>query len=330
LTALSSRPRRRCYLAAGVLFSLVAPWSLVQASKSVQEHVAADPQGTVEIVSVAGSVEISGWDKPEVEVTGSVGDQVDHVDLNSANGRVSVHVVPHSGFSHDDNSTARLLIHVPARSAIVARLVSADAKISNVSGEVRLQTVSGDVSGDVGGNLNVTTVSGDVILAAHNARAVDIRSASGDIKLTGAGGDVEVASVSGDVTLELGAVTRGRIKTVSGDVTAKLMLAPDAQLESQSVSGDLHFDFLSAPSGDFDIQTFSGDIDNCFGPKPSESKYGPGSRLTFRNGEGRAHVTAETKSGDVHLCVVGERRGYVQPEHITRMSATPVRVVYVF
>jgi hypothetical protein len=330
LTQPSFRIRRRLMMAAGILGSLVIPWSLVHASKSIQQRVAADPQGTVEIVSVAGAIDIAGWDRPEVEVTGTVGDQVDHVDLNSSNGRVTVHVVASPGAEFGDKTVARLQVHVPAKSTVVARLVSADLKLSSVTGEVKLQTVSGDINGEVGGDLSASTVSGDVKLTARNARSIDIRSASGDIRLTGGGGNVDVNSVSGDISLELGNVSRGRLKSVSGDVSATLTLAPDAQLEGQTISGDLRFEFTSAPAGDFDIQSFSGDIDNCFGPKPVESRYGPGTRLTFRNGEGRAHVSAETKSGDVRLCVVGQRRGYLRPESAPRVAAEPVRVVYVF
>jgi hypothetical protein len=324
------RFRRRLTILAGILGSLVIPWSLVYASKSIQQRVTADPQGTVEIVSVAGAVDVSGWDRPEVEVTGTVGDQVDHVDLNSAGGRVTVHVVASAGAEFGDKTVARLQVHVPAKSTIVARLVSADLKLSAVTGEVKLQTVSGDITGEVGGDLSASTVSGDVKLTARNAKSIDIRSASGDIKLTGGGGNVDVNSVSGDVTLELGNVNRGRVKSVSGDVSATLTLAPDAQLEAQSVSGELSFEFTSAPAGDFDIQSFSGDIDNCFGPKPVESRYGPGTRLTFKNGEGRAHVSAETKSGDIRLCVAGQHRGYLRPETAPQVAAAPVRVVYVF
>jgi hypothetical protein len=56
------------------------------------------------------------------------------------------------------------------------------------------------------------------------------------------------------------------------------------------------------PAADFDVQSVSGNISNCFGPKPKEAQYGPGSRLAFKSGEGNAHVQIETKSGNVSLC----------------------------
>jgi DUF4097 and DUF4098 domain-containing protein YvlB len=108
--------------------------------------------------------------------------------------------------------------------------------------------------------------------------------------------------VSGNAKVQLGAVSRGRFKTISGNVTAALSLARDAELEGESVSGNLRFDFPAAPGAKFDIQSFGGNINSCFGPKPESDEYGPGSRLEFKSGDGSGNVNIETKSGDVHLC----------------------------
>ena len=111
-----------------------------------------------------------------------------------------------------------------------------------------------------------------------------------------------MVTVSGNAKVQLGALSRGRFKTISGNVTAALSLARDAELEGESVSGNLRFDFPAAPAAQFDVQSFGGKIDNCFGPKPESAHYGPGSRLEFKSGDGNGHVHIETKSGDVHLC----------------------------
>ena len=64
------------------LVALVVPWSLVQASKSIHESRAADPRGEVEIFNLAGKVEVEGWDRSEVEVSGTAGDGVERVDVS--------------------------------------------------------------------------------------------------------------------------------------------------------------------------------------------------------------------------------------------------------
>ncbi|MEP6549119.1 MAG: DUF4097 family beta strand repeat-containing protein [Gammaproteobacteria bacterium] len=284
------------------------PWSLVHASKKIDEHRPADPQGEVEIVNVSGKVEVTGWDRNEVEVRGTTGDSVERVDVTSAGTRISIHVVSRS-HNWGSDGEAHLIVHVPAKSMVSASLVSADFKVSALTGDLKLQGVSGDVSGEVGGDVRVSMVSGDVRLTAHSAKTIEIKSISGDIQLISGSGDVDVTTVSGSATLELAAVSRGRFKSVSGDLSAQLAVAPDAQIESESVSGDVSMTFAGSPAAQFDVQSFSGEINNCFGPKATESRYGPGSRLQFKSGEGRAQVQVHTKSGDVRLCTKGSASG---------------------
>jgi DUF4097 and DUF4098 domain-containing protein YvlB len=263
----------------------------------------ADPAGTVEVVNVAGSIEISGWDQPTVDVSGTIGDKVERVDVTSSANHTTVRVVLPSGNSWNGDSEAHLKIRVPQKSALEVSLVSADLRVSGVTGNQHLQTVSGDIAGDASGELQVNTVGGDVRLATRNSHNAQIKSVSGDVNVTGADGNIQVNTVSGDAMLSLGTVSRGHFESVSGDVSvSSAALAASGQLEATSVSGDLGVRFTALPDADIDVQTFSGDIRNCFGPKPVEQEYEPGSRLNFRNGKGGGHVHIDTKSGDVELC----------------------------
>jgi hypothetical protein len=210
--------------------------------------------------------------------------------------------VSRSGPSWGDANEAHLTIHVPSKSAITATLVSADLKLKNLQGQMKLQTVSGEVSGEVGGDLHATTVSGSVRVKAPAANSIEVRTISGDIQISGGGGEVEITTISGDAEVELASLKRGRFKSVSGDLTVGFTLAAEGRIEGESVSGSQRYNFASVPAAEFDVQSLSGDISNCFGPKPLQSRYGPGSRLAFKNGEGKGHVRIETKSGDVHLC----------------------------
>jgi DUF4097 and DUF4098 domain-containing protein YvlB len=269
----------------------------------VDEHRAASPQGAVEIDNVAGSIDVQGWDKPEVAVDGSIGKDVERVEVTGDGNRTSIRVILPRGHNWGmRDGSAHLVIHVPAHSSVTASLVSSDLKISAVQGALELRTVSGRISGDGGGDVRAHAVSGDIHLTAGAAKMIEVRSVSGDIELTGGNADIEATTVSGSARLKLGTVSHARFKTVSGEISATLGATADAQIEGESVSGDLKFDFASAPAADFDIQTLSGDINNCFGPKPTESHHGAGSRLTFKTGEGTGRVRISTRSGDVRLC----------------------------
>ena len=297
LTSPLNKPALIC-----VLTSLAFPW-LAHAATSVDEHRAANPQGAVEIDNVAGLIDVQGWDKSEVAVTGTIGKDVERVEVAGEGNRTSIRVVLPQGHHWGmRDGEAHLVIHVPTNSSVAASMVSADLKVSAVHGGLELRTVSGNISGEGGGDVHANAVSGDIHLTANSAKVIEVKAISGNIVLTGGNADVEATTVSGDAQLTLGTVSRARFKTVSGNLSATLAAAADAQIEGESVSGDVKLDFASAPAADFDIQTISGEIDNCFGPKPIESRHGPGARLTFKTGDSSARVRISSHSGDVRLC----------------------------
>jgi hypothetical protein len=282
--------------------ALLLPWA-AHAATTVDEHRPASPQGTVEINNVAGSVDVQGWDKSEVAVSGTIGKDVERVDVTSEGNHTSIRVIlprgPNWGMR---DGSAHLTIQVPVNSSVTASLVSSDFKISAVHGALELRTVSGSIGGEGGGDLHANSVSGDIRLKATSARMIEVRSVSGDIELTAGNVEIEATTVSGSVRLKLGTVSRARLKTVSGEVSATLAAAADAQIEGESISGDIKLDFAGAPDADYDIRTLSGNIDNCFGPKATEPRHGPGARLMFKSGEGSARVRITTQSGEVRLC----------------------------
>jgi DUF4097 and DUF4098 domain-containing protein YvlB len=285
-------------------FALLAcPWSLAYAATSVDEHRQANPQGEVEIDNVAGSIEVQGWDKSEVAVSGTIGKDVERVDVTGDGNRTSIRVILPKGIHwgmHDGD--AHLVIHVPTNSSVSTSMVSSDLKISAVRGALELRTVSGNISGDGGGDLRANDVSGDIHFTATAAKRIEVKAISGSIVLTGGNADIEATTVSGDAQLTLGTVSRARFKTVSGEISAKLAATADAQIDGESVSGDIRLDFAGEPAADFDVQTLSGDIENCFGPKPVEPRHGPGKRLSFKTGDTSARIHLTSNSGDVRLC----------------------------
>jgi DUF4097 and DUF4098 domain-containing protein YvlB len=294
--------RLAAWIAAATLAGLSLP--ALAATRNFSAQKSADPAGTVEIVNVEGTIEVTGWDQPTVDVSGTIGARVERVDVTSSANRTTVRVVLPNGGSWTNTSEAHLKIRVPQKSSLEVSLVSSDLRVSGVNGNQHLQTVSGDIQGDVGaGALQVDTVSGDVHLTAHDGHNAQIKTVSGDVTVSGTDGEFTLQTVSGDATATLGDLARAKLETVSGDITVNAgALAATGQLDADSVSGDLKVHFSATPDADIDVQSFSGDIRNCFGPKAIEQEYGPGSRLNFRSGKGGGRVHIDTKSGDVGLC----------------------------
>jgi Putative adhesin len=272
------------------------------ATRSVEQRQSADPAGSVEIINVAGSVDVVGWDKPEVEVTGQIGERVERVDVTGADKHVTVKVVLPVGGHWSGDGEAHLTIHVPQMSSLSLSLVSADLKISGVSGAQQIHSVSGGVTTEGGGNARVSTISGDVHVTVPAGTPAEVSTVSGDVYVHGAEGEVSVKSVSGGGKLDLGTVSNFRLESVSGDFTVSARLAPAAQFEASGVSSSLRVDLSGGTGVTYDVSALSGAISNCTEPKAVSPRYGPGSHLSYTTGDGKAAVRISSKSGDLSLC----------------------------
>ena len=136
-------------------------------------------------------------------------------------------------------------------------------------GKVAVQTASGDVSleGVFGGELEVLTASGRQELKGRFASG-KLRSASGDMELSGASfaEDLAVETASGDLELSNVLAQMLRLRSASGDVRMERVCAENLNVESRS--GDLDLERVLS-KGDFLCKTTSGDVslEGCDGPK---------------------------------------------------------------
>jgi hypothetical protein len=264
---------------------------------------AADARGEVEIVNVAGSVEVSGWDRNEVQVDADLGSNVERLDFRRDGSRTYIKVMlPRmSGGS----GSSDLVVKVPRDSGLIINTVSAEQRITGVRGLQRLQAVSGNIDTEFGpGDIELKTVSGNIQARGRDGKGmVRATTVSGDLEVHKAGPEVDLNSVSGDMVVSLDRLERGRIKTTNGDLDMTLGLTDEARLEAEAINGDLNFNLRGEINAEFDIETFNGDIDNCFGPKPRRSReYGPGNELRFTQGKGGARVHIKTLNGGVMVC----------------------------
>ncbi len=290
--------RRIGWLIAGVL-----PLASQASDGTVDRKVAAKPNGEVVISNVAGTVEVRGWDRDEVQVTGTVDDDVDRVDLETSGGRTIVKVILARGMHRGVEAEIEVL--VPKMSTLDVTTTSADMSSRGVLGSQRLHTTSGEITAEISASdSEVRSVSGDLTLRG-SGKPISLRvsSVSGSLDLTNGAGKLEVVTVSGDARLQMVEASEVRGRTTSGNLELTAKLTNDGRVEVDSVSGDVTLRL--APRGAFaaDIESFSGDINGCLASKVERvSKYGPGTQLNIRTPESGAYVRAKTFSGDVDIC----------------------------
>ncbi len=278
------------------------------AAKEIDETLDADANGRVIVSNIAGSVDVAGWDRNQVQVTGELGEDVDKFIFERDGREIVIKVkAPENGkrsWGRKDIASD-LTVRVPRGSSLEVATVSADIDVEGVRGEQDLQAVSGDIRTEAfTADVNAATVSGDVDIDGDNKDGEwDLSSVSGDITATNLGGDVDAEVVSGDIEVAGGAYERVQLETVNGDIVFRAGLRKGGKLEAESVNGSVDLLFSGDVSARFDVESFNGRIKNCFGPKPKRAdRYAPGWELSFSEGGGEGRVTVETLNGSIDIC----------------------------
>ncbi len=278
---------------------LLLPTTLAQGT--IDETRTADPDGSVEITNVNGSVSVSGWDRSEVQITGTLGEGTQELRFETDGDHTLVEVVlPRHA---KDVEGSDLTIHLPWNSRVEISTVNADVQAENLREKLVVETVSGDVG--IEGELrrvDVATVSGEVRLLAATDR-VAINSVSGDIVVPRAQGRVSVQTVSSDVEIGGTGITSFEFNSVSGDLEFSGSLASAGSYGINTHSGDVDLLLPEALNAEIDINTFSGDIESEFGGKIRRRKasMGLGSSMLMTVGSGDAELSINTFSGDINI-----------------------------
>jgi hypothetical protein len=303
---LNSNASRRRTLAAAVALALL-PWaSPLLAAEPITGSLQAGAEVRVDVSNVRGRIRVTAWDRAEVAISGSLGEDAKLV-FSGGGEHVVVRIE-----SEDDSwswwgrsgpkEDTLLDVSVPRRALVDAEAVSADTRIEGIDGakELIVETVSGDVYIDARvGNLDLSSVSGDVEAHGTSERS-SFESVSGDIDADGVSGEVAVETVSGTANLHGGPITRMRGSTVSGDLTIAAPAAAGARFDVESMSGDVAIELGADASARIEAETFSGSIRSDFGTVENE-EYGPGATLKATVGDGAGEINLESFSGDVTI-----------------------------
>ena len=288
--------RRLVILIGGM--SCVAAW----AGTPIDERLDAPAAGEVEISNVSGGVEVTGWDRNRIEISGELGDGTERLDVIQEDDRTLIKVV----LPEDNDRRAKstdLIVRIPQGSALAITAVSADLKVENVRGPQRLQTVSGDLATEAWQDCEAKTVSGDVeIKARGDGGMLTITAVSGDLDVSAAGGELMATTVSGDLYIEALELSRARLRTTNGDIAVDASLVAGS-FDAETLNGDVELQLNGEDDLSVDVETFNGSIDNCFGLEVvRQSRYGPGRELRFATGTGERRIRIKTLNGDVEIC----------------------------
>jgi DUF4097 and DUF4098 domain-containing protein YvlB len=285
--------------AALVLAAVLAGASGLVAQTSVDQKRPAAPDAKVSIENMSGSVKVTGWDRAEVQVKGTLGDGAE-LAFDGSERQLGIEVEAEHGNPMGIKSD--LEVFVPAGSSVSVEGFQATISVAGVTGSVSAETVNGSITqSGAAKDVHLESVNGAIEVTKATGR-LQAEAVNGTVTVRDASGDLEASTVNGKLLVTGGSFDRAKLESVAGGVHFEAGLTPRATLGVESVSGTVDLLLPAGLGAEFSVSTFSGDILNELGPAAEKtSRWTPEKELSFTTGSGGARITVETLSGAVHI-----------------------------
>lgn len=293
------------------------------AGEKIDETLSVSSNGKVIIENQRGDVQIKGWSKSEVKVTGELDDKALDYEFKSSGNRTIFKVkMPRQMRSWNSGEGSNLVIHIPVNSNLDFEGVNVNVDISEVSGGSDIETVNGNISAHkLAGKINLTTINGEIRSKVLNGKIHyetvngsihDIDSqgrlrfdaVNGDIETKTKAEDIRIENVNGEIELHADLIQRLDISTVNGELDLSIPnFSNNARVQIETVSGNVQLNLSKKASAKFEIESHAGGrIKNSLtNDKVKKPKYGPSSSLEFEMSGGKADIEIDTISGRINL-----------------------------
>jgi DUF4097 and DUF4098 domain-containing protein YvlB len=205
--------------------------------------------GRVSVEGFNGSIEVFGWDRESVEVSGTKysarEETLASIKVDVQAGADSV-VVRTSRPERRGNMGVRFTIHVP-RKTTLERIQTSNGSIraESVDAPARLETSNGAVRvSHVASNLEVRTSNGSIEVRDTSGRSV-LRTSNGAIRADDLKGSVEASTSNGSI--EIGVTdaqpAEMRVSTTNGSITVRLPASANARIDASTSNSSITSEF---------------------------------------------------------------------------------------
>ncbi|WP_091987115.1 DUF4097 family beta strand repeat-containing protein [Pseudoalteromonas denitrificans] len=297
--------------------------SFTFAGEKIDEVLSVESNGKVVIKNQRGDVQIKGWDKSEVKVTGELDDKALGYEFKSSGSHTIFKVkMPNKMRSWNSGEGSNLVIYIPTNSKLNFDGVNVNVDVLEIQGGARIETVNGNISAkkltekinlstvngailskELDGKIHYETVNGDIHDINSQGR-LRFDAVNGDIEIITKAEDIRIENVNGEIKLKAQVIQRLDINTVNGRLDLSIPdFSDNARVQIETVSGNVELALAKSISAKFEIDSHAGGrIKNQLtSDKIKKAKYGPSSSLEFEMSAGNADIEIDTISGRVSL-----------------------------
>ncbi len=253
---IASQLKARGAVFAALIAMILAPSAQAVSGANITEEfhktVPLNANGRVSLENVNGNVEITGWQRNEVQIDAvkSARDQQRlkeaKIEVEGSGDAVEIRTRYPEGRSNNEPASVHYTLHIPPGAEVdKVSLVNGNLAISQVSGEVNANLVNGKLTAhDLAGRATFSTVNGS--------------------------SDVEYRTLNN--------VSEVKISAVNGAINLLLPSSPNADVSASSVNGNIKTDFPMQVESKFMSRRLTGTLGSG------------GTRIALSNVNGSTHI----------------------------------------
>lgn len=271
------------------------------AQQKVLRGARTTPTVSVRLFAAVGAVEVVGWDRDSVEMSGVVpsGARVDGGGSSSSSQPTPGMKLFVETLSEKDSRAGRLVLRVPRGARVWVKTGSAVVDVSGVTGGLDVNVVGGSIR--VQGNpreLRAESMDGDVTIegAPEWSR---VKTATGNIVMRG-GQNIGASTISGGIDASGGETERATFESTTGAIRFALTMARTASVELETHSGAIEVVLARKGDVELDAATITGTIENRWtGTRTVSGREGRGMTLLTASGMAGSRVVARSFKGRI-------------------------------
>jgi len=213
------------------------------------------PDGRISVESFNGSIEVVGWSKSEVEITGTKyansQELLDAVEVNIVDTENLIQVRAVRPSARRGNMGVRFVIHAP-KVVDLDRITSSNGSVTvtGIDGNARVKTSNGRIRvTDLDGDIEATTSNGAVKLEDTSGSAV-IQTSNGSIDAEHVSGHFSARTSNGSITASVSGENEGGrpIELKSSNGSIKLYLEDQPSTEVIATTSNSSITVYAPPS----------------------------------------------------------------------------------
>ncbi len=285
-----NRGLRLALLACVAVLAAAAP---AAAQSRIDRRFPIDRDAYVKVYLLQGVVQVVGWEKDSIAVTGTV----DSGRLFSGGSGKSAKL----GLWEDPGAepgSGRLEVRVPAGATVWVKSEAARVSVTGITGGVDVYSVTGDIRAEgKPRQLYAESMGGEVSIEA-SAASIRAKTAAGSITFRGRAEDLLLSTVSGTIDAAAGTPLRARIETVTGAIRWQGGVERGGALEFQTHSGPVGLALPADLDAEVSVATIRGSVSGRPGSGGSTPAAGRPT-LDVLAGAGGARIDVRSFSGEV-------------------------------